>query len=125
MPITPAYLWGDALAVLDERVPAARIINLETSITTCSDWCRDKDIHYRMHPANIDCLTAAGIQIAATEETLPSSAGRVPPRHVTTPSGPSGVASASSHREATCWPAPPSPMRTVSRTQPGTPRSGD
>lgn len=64
-PITPAYLWGDALAVLDERVPSARIINLETSITTSSDWCRAKDIHYRMHPANIACLTAAGIHVAA------------------------------------------------------------
>lgn len=65
MPITPAYLWGDARAVLQERAPAARIINLETSITTSNDWCRAKDIHYRMHPANIACLTAAGIHIAA------------------------------------------------------------
>lgn len=65
-PITPAYLWGDALAVLDERAPAARIINLETSITTSSDWCRAKEIHYRMHPANIACLTIPGIQVAAS-----------------------------------------------------------
>lgn len=65
MPITPAYLLGDALAVLQERAPAARIINLETSITTRNDWCRTKDIHYRMHPANIACLTSAGIHIAA------------------------------------------------------------
>jgi len=65
MPITTAYLWGDALAVLQERAPAARIINLETSITTSSDWCRTKDIHYRMHPANIPCLTNAGIHVAA------------------------------------------------------------
>lgn len=65
MPITPAYLWGDGLAVLQERAPAARIVNLETSITTSNEWCRRKDIHYKMHPANIACLTAAGIQIAA------------------------------------------------------------
>lgn len=65
MPITPPYLWGDALAVLEDRAPVARIINLETSITTSSDWCRTKDIHYRMHPANIACLTAAGIHVAA------------------------------------------------------------
>lgn len=65
VPITPAYLWGDALAVLEERAPAARIINLETSVTTSSDWCRAKDIHYRMHPANIACLKIAGIQVAA------------------------------------------------------------
>jgi poly-gamma-glutamate capsule biosynthesis protein CapA/YwtB (metallophosphatase superfamily) len=65
MPITPPYLWGDALAVLQDRAPDARIINLETSITTSSDWCRTKDIHYRMHPANIACLTRAGIQVAS------------------------------------------------------------
>jgi len=65
MPITPPYLWGDALAVLQGRAPVARIINLETSITTSNEWCRAKDIHYRMHPANIACLTAAGIQVAS------------------------------------------------------------
>lgn len=65
MPITPPCLWGDALAVLQGRAPAARIINLETSITTSNEWCRAKDIHYRMHPANIACLTAAGIQVAS------------------------------------------------------------
>lgn len=71
-PVSPAHLWGDALAVLGERAADARIINLETSITTSSEWCRSKDIHYRMHPANIDCLTAAGIQVAllANNHTL-------------------------------------------------------
>ncbi|MFM7035992.1 MAG: CapA family protein [Planctomycetia bacterium] len=71
-PCSPDYPWGDALAVLDEIRPVARIINLETSITTSNDWCRDKDIHYRMHPANIDCLKAAGIDIAtlANNHTL-------------------------------------------------------
>lgn len=71
-PVDPAALWGDALAVLAEQAPDARIVNLETSITTSSDWCRDKEVHYRMHPANVDCLTAAGIQIAglANNHTL-------------------------------------------------------
>ncbi len=65
VPVTPPYLWGDALAVLEERHPAARIINLETSITTSSDWCRAKDIHYKMHPANIACLKIPGVQVTA------------------------------------------------------------
>lgn len=64
-PIDPGYLWGDALAELAERAPDVRVINLETSITTSNEWCRGKDVHYRMHPANIDHLTAAGIQVAS------------------------------------------------------------
>ncbi len=65
VPINPPHLWGDALAVLDERHPAARIINLETSVTTSNDWCRAKEVHYRMHPANIACLKIPGVQVAA------------------------------------------------------------
>ena len=29
--VEPGYVWGDALAVLDDRRPATRIINLETN----------------------------------------------------------------------------------------------
>jgi poly-gamma-glutamate synthesis protein (capsule biosynthesis protein) len=54
------YVWGDAAAELDRIAPAARIINLETSITTSEDYGR-KGINYRMHPANTPCLTAARI----------------------------------------------------------------
>ena len=58
--VDPGYVWGDALAVLHDRKPAARIINLETAITRSSKpW--PKGINYRMHPANVDCLTAAQI----------------------------------------------------------------
>ena len=58
--VEPAYVWGDALAVLQDRRPAARIINLETAVTASSDpW--PKGINYRMHPANVECLTAAEI----------------------------------------------------------------
>ncbi len=55
-----SYIWGDALAEFDRVTPAARIINLETSITTSNDYQR-KTIHYRMHPANTPCLSAAKI----------------------------------------------------------------
>lgn len=59
-PVDFAYIWGDALAVLDRVQPDRRIINLETSVTTSDDW-EPKGINYRMHPANVPCLTAARI----------------------------------------------------------------
>lgn len=55
------YIWGEALAVLQEISPAVRIINLETAVTTSDDYWRNKQIHYRMNPRNVDCLRAAGI----------------------------------------------------------------
>ena len=59
-----AYIWGDALTELERASPAARIVNLETSVTR-SDVCWPKGINYRMHPANVPCLTAAGIDVCA------------------------------------------------------------
>lgn len=59
-----AYLWGDALEELARLEPDARVINLETSVTRSDSPWRGKDIHYRMHPANIGCLTAARIDVA-------------------------------------------------------------
>jgi poly-gamma-glutamate capsule biosynthesis protein CapA/YwtB (metallophosphatase superfamily) len=64
-PVTGSYIWGDALAELQLVQPDLRLINLETSITTNPEPWPDKRIHYRMHPANIDCLTAAGIDACA------------------------------------------------------------
>jgi poly-gamma-glutamate synthesis protein (capsule biosynthesis protein) len=58
--VAPEYIWGDALAELDRANPDARIVNLETSVTTSNDWI-DKGINYRMHPANVACLTVAKI----------------------------------------------------------------
>src|SRR5690554_3771476 len=59
-PVDHAYVWGDALEVLADVRPAARIINLETAITTSED-AYPKGINYRMHPDNVPVLTAAGI----------------------------------------------------------------
>ena len=56
-----AYPWGDALDELDRSKPDVRIVNLETSITDSDDFQATKGIHYRMHPANVPCLEAAGI----------------------------------------------------------------
>lgn len=60
-PVDPAYIWGHALDVLRRESPDARIINLETSVTTSDDAWPDKRIHYRMHPDNVTCLTVAAV----------------------------------------------------------------
>jgi poly-gamma-glutamate capsule biosynthesis protein CapA/YwtB (metallophosphatase superfamily) len=62
--VPPEYVWGDALAVLESLRPHARVINLETSITTASRPWPGKGIQYRMHPANVDVPLAAGIDCA-------------------------------------------------------------
>lgn len=62
--VPPEYVWGDLPAILEEYEPAARIINLETSVTTASEPWPGKGIHYRMHPGNIGVLDAAGIDVA-------------------------------------------------------------
>jgi poly-gamma-glutamate synthesis protein (capsule biosynthesis protein) len=60
-PVDFPYVWGDALAELDRVQPAARIINLETAVTAAEDAWPGKGIHYRMHPANLPCISAARI----------------------------------------------------------------
>lgn len=59
-PVAFPYVWGDALMELQRRRPHVRIANLETSVTR-SDTPWPKGIHYRMHPDNVPCLVAAGI----------------------------------------------------------------
>ena len=60
-PVAYDYVWGDAIGELVDLRPDARIINLETAITKSGDAWPGKGIHYRMHPDNVACLTAAGI----------------------------------------------------------------
>jgi poly-gamma-glutamate synthesis protein (capsule biosynthesis protein) len=64
-PVGLPYIWGDALAELAHVAPDARLVNLETSITRSDDHWPGKAIHYRMHPDNVGCLTAAGIDVCA------------------------------------------------------------
>ncbi len=63
-PVDFAYVWGDALAELERKRPAARIINLETSVTKSDDY-QAKGINYRMSPENVGCIAAAGIDCCA------------------------------------------------------------
>ncbi|MFF9061655.1 CapA family protein [Streptomyces sp. NPDC014882] len=51
--------WGEALPLLDEAAPDARVINLETAVTRHDGFAPGKEVHYRMNPANLPCLTAA------------------------------------------------------------------
>ena len=60
-PVDDAYVWGDALRELDQAATGARVINLETSITSGENHWSGKTIQYRMHPLNIGCLTTARI----------------------------------------------------------------
>jgi len=55
------YVWGEALVRLADAGPDLRIVNLETAVTTSGDYWPGKGIHYRMHPANLPVLAAAGI----------------------------------------------------------------
>jgi len=60
-PLTFDYIWGDALQKLDQAKIDLRIINLETAITSAETPCPGKWIHYRMHPKNTRCVSAASI----------------------------------------------------------------
>ncbi len=57
-PLAVDEIWGDA--IIDLGKAALRIVNLETSITTCATPAA-KDVLYRMHPANAACLQALGV----------------------------------------------------------------
>ena len=60
-PVNFDYVWGEALQELDHDRVDLRIINLETTITSAETHWPGKGIHYRMHPLNVDCLSAARI----------------------------------------------------------------
>ena len=62
-PVDFAYPWGDALDELARTAPDARLVNLETSITSSDSFWPGKAVHYRMHPGNVPALRAAGIDV--------------------------------------------------------------
>ncbi|MFF5212883.1 CapA family protein [Streptosporangium sp. NPDC000396] len=57
-PVDFSWPWGEALPVLEEAAPDARVVNLETSVTRSNEFAPGKSVHYRMNPANIPCLAA-------------------------------------------------------------------
>src|SRR6266436_4531289 len=60
-PLRFDYIWGDARAELERSEVDLRIANLETAVTSAETPWPGKGIHYRMHPRNIGCLSAAHI----------------------------------------------------------------
>jgi poly-gamma-glutamate capsule biosynthesis protein CapA/YwtB (metallophosphatase superfamily) len=64
-PLSVNYVWGDALEELERADIDFRIVNLETAITSAETSWPHKGIHYRMHPQNMGCLTAAQISACA------------------------------------------------------------
>lgn len=64
-PVSLEYIWGDALQELKQSAVDLRIVNLETAITSAETHWPDKGIHYRMHPQNIGCLSAAKLDACA------------------------------------------------------------
>ena len=64
-PLSFDYIWGDALEELDRAGVDFRIVNLETAITSAETPWPDKGIHYRMHPQNAGCLSAARVDACA------------------------------------------------------------
>jgi poly-gamma-glutamate synthesis protein (capsule biosynthesis protein) len=59
--VAPDYPWGEALQLIEQLAPDRRIVNLETAVTASETPWPGKGIHYRMNPAHIGCLRAAGI----------------------------------------------------------------
>ena len=57
-PVDFSYVWGDALAALEDARPSVRIVNLETSVTRSGRYV-PKGINYKMNPDNIACLSVA------------------------------------------------------------------
>ncbi len=57
-PVDWSWPWGEALELVEYSGCLARIINLETSITTSDDYLPSKAVHYRMNPANAPTLAA-------------------------------------------------------------------
>jgi poly-gamma-glutamate capsule biosynthesis protein CapA/YwtB (metallophosphatase superfamily) len=57
--VDEAYVWGDALDVIEQARPHGRIVNLETAVTTNDEAWPGKGMHHRMHPDNVGCLAAA------------------------------------------------------------------
>ncbi|MFZ3084753.1 CapA family protein [Rhodoferax ferrireducens] len=106
-PVAPDYIWGDALAEIERRQPELRLVNLETAITTLDEAWPDKGINYRMHPANIGCLTAARIDGCALANNHVLDWGRPGLAETLHTLKQAGIqsAGAGSHLEAACAPA--------------------
>lgn len=60
-PLGAAEPWGAVIDLIRQEEAGHLIINLENAVTSDGEYWPDKGIHYRMHPANISVLEAAGV----------------------------------------------------------------
>lgn len=58
-PVDDAWPWGEALGEIQHSRPGVLVVNLETSVTRCSDFAPGKGINYRMSPDNLGSLSVA------------------------------------------------------------------
>lgn len=56
-PLSYQKVWGQLLLDLKEFTPDLFLANLETSVTTSPTFFPGKEVHYRMHPKNVELLT--------------------------------------------------------------------
>jgi len=99
------YIWGDALRELARARPAARVINLETAVTRSRAW-EHKGINYRMNPANVPCLTAAGIDCCVLANNHVLDWGRAGLEQTLATLGSAGIATAGAGEDAARAEAP-------------------
>jgi poly-gamma-glutamate capsule biosynthesis protein CapA/YwtB (metallophosphatase superfamily) len=64
-PVALDWPWGDALAILRSAEVGARVVNLETAVTARGRPAPGKSVHYRTHPAHVECLTAARLDVCS------------------------------------------------------------
>ncbi|KUJ41360.1 hypothetical protein ACZ90_68570 [Streptomyces albus subsp. albus] len=76
-PVDFAWPWGDALRMLDEAAPDARIVNLETGVTRHDVFAPGKGVHYRMNPANLPALTVARPDVCVLANNHVMDFGRI------------------------------------------------
>lgn len=62
--MSASYVWGDLLPEVAATAVDAFVVNLETAVTDRGAPWPGKGIQYRMHPANVGVLTAAGVDVA-------------------------------------------------------------
>lgn len=98
--VTFDYVWGDLLGDLEMRRPDLRIINLETAITT-EGVPEPKGINYRMNPANVGVLKAAGVDLCVLANNHVLDWGEVGLRETLATLQGAGIASVGAGRTAT------------------------
>jgi poly-gamma-glutamate synthesis protein (capsule biosynthesis protein) len=104
-PLAFGDIWGDALAELERRRPDARIVNLETAVTRRTEP-EPKGINYKMNPANVGAITAAGIDCCVLANNHVLDWGLAGLTETLTTLGQAGVRCAGAGRDRTSAAAP-------------------